>query len=152
MFKVLMTLLTVGAFFGCLSEPGAEKKSTKPITPAWKRVRKRLATSLEKRVKIGVVSGFIVAIGSTLYTYLSDVSNWSLGSRIVGALSGGLPGGMCIGVCVGLSLGLARSIEPLEGSRWSCAGIRREHVRCVLISSILVVRFVFAFPFLIVNH
>src|SRR5260221_284114 len=143
LLTVLMNVLTVGAFFGWLSEPGAEKKSTKPITRAWKRVRKRLATSLEKRLKVGVVSGFIVAIGSTLYTYLSDVSNWSLGSRIVGALSGGLPGGMCIGVCVGLSLGLARSIEPLEGSSWSWAGIRRDNVRWLLIGTSLIVGLVF---------
>jgi hypothetical protein len=149
LFTVLITVLTVGAVFGWLSEPGAEKKSTKPIMRAWMPIRQSLTAFLENRVKMGVVAGLVVGIGSTIYNYLSDVANWSFGSRIVGALSGGLPGGMCMGVCVGLSIGLARSIEPLEGSSWSWTGIRRDQVRWLLIGTSLIVGLILALPSLL---
>jgi DNA polymerase III delta prime subunit len=149
---VLMTALTFGGIFGWLSEPAAEKKSLKTITRVWMRIRQHLATALEDRVKIGVAAGFVVGIGSTLYNYLSDVDNWSFGSRIVGALSGGLPGGICMGVYVGLTIGLERRIEPLEGSSWSWTGIRRDSVRWLLIGSSLIVGLIFAFPFLLASH
>jgi hypothetical protein len=152
LLTVLITMLTIGVFFGWLSEPGAEKKSTKPTIRAWMSIRQRLTRALESRVKIGVAAGLVVGIGSTIYNYLGDTANWSLGSRIVGALSGGLPGGMCMGVCVGLSIGLARRIEPLEGASWSWAGIRRDNVRWLLIGTSLVVGLIFALPFLLSNH
>ncbi len=152
LLTVLMTVLTIGLFFGWLSEQGAEKKCTKTIMRIWMPIQQRLVTSLENRVTIGVAAGLVVGIGSTLYNYLSDVANWSFGSRIVGALSGGLPGGMCMGVYVGLSIGLARRIEPLEGSRWSWTGIRRDNVRWLLIGTSLIVGLIFAFPFMIPGH
>jgi DNA polymerase III delta prime subunit len=152
LLTVLMTVLTIGLFFGWLSESGTEKKSTKTITRIWLCMRQRLATSLENRVMIGVAAGLVVGIGSTLYNYLSDVANWSFGSRIVGALSGGLPGGMCMGVYVGLSIGLARRIEPLEGSSWSWTGMRRDNVRWLLIGASLIVGLVFALPFMIASR
>jgi serine/threonine protein kinase/DNA polymerase III delta prime subunit len=152
LLTVLMTVLTIGLFFGWLSEPGGEKKGSKPITRIWMRLRQRLTTSLENRVKIGIAAGLVVGIGSTLYNYLDDAANWSLGSRIVGALSGGLPGGICMGVYVGLSVGLARRIEPLEGARWSWAGICRDNVRWLLIGISLIVGLMFALPFLIFSQ
>jgi len=151
LLTVLMTVLTIGLFFGWLSEPGAEKKRTKTTTSAWMRIRQSLATSLENRVKIGVTAGLVVGIGSTLYNYLSDVANWSFGSRIVGALSGGLPDGICMGVYVGLSIGLARRIEPLTGSSWSWAGIRRDNGQWLLLGTSLIVGLILAFPFLLVQ-
>jgi serine/threonine protein kinase/DNA polymerase III delta prime subunit len=146
---VLITALIVGVLFGWLSEPGGVKKSTNSITRTWMRIRQRLATALENRVKIGVVAGSFIGMSSTLYLFLGDFDNWPLGSRIVGALSAGLPSGMLIGVCVGLSIGLARRIEPMEGSSWSWSGMGRGSVRWLLIGIGLFVGFMFAFPFMI---
>jgi serine/threonine protein kinase len=152
LLTVLMTMLTIGVFFGWLSEAGTEKKNPKPITRAWMRIRQRLMTALENRVTIGVATGLVVGTGSTIYNYLSDVANWSSASRIVGALSGGLPGGICMGVYVGLSIGLARRIEALEGASWSWARIRRDNVRWLLIGTSLIVGLIFALPFLLYNQ
>src|SRR5215472_7471401 len=53
LFTVLITVLTVGVVFGWLSEPGAEKKSTKPIMRAWVHIRQSLTTFLENKVMMG---------------------------------------------------------------------------------------------------
>jgi serine/threonine protein kinase len=146
---ILIAALIVGLLFGWLSEPEAEKKSTKDITSIWMRIRQRLTTSLENRVVIGGVFGSFIGISSFLYFYLGDFDHWPLGSRIAGALAGGLPFGMCLGVCVGLAVKLERRIEPLERSGWSWTGIRRDSARWLLVGTGLIVGLSFALPFMI---
>jgi serine/threonine protein kinase len=149
---VLMNALVVGLLFGWLSEPEAEKKSTNVIIRTGMRIRQRLATSLENRVVVGVVAGLFIGVSSTLYLYLGDFSDWSLGSRIVGALAGGLPNGMCMGVSLGLAIRLERRIEPTEGSSWSWTGIRRDSVTWLLIGIGMIVGLILALPFVLSSH
>ena len=149
---VLLAALIVGLLFGWLSEPRTEKKCTKTITRIWMPIRQRLTASLENRVVIGGVFGSFIGLSSLLYLFLGDFDNWPLGSRIVGALSSGLPFGMCMGVCVGLAARLERRIEPLEGSRWSWTGIRRDSTRWLLIGAGLMVGLICTLPFMISSH
>ena len=147
---VLTTALISGLLFGWVSEPETEIKSTKTITHL--RIRQSLAHSLENGVWIGVAAGLFVGISSFLYLYLGDFSDWSLGSKIAGALAGGLPIGMCIGVCVGLTVRLERKIEPVEASSWSWTELRRGISRWVFIGIGLLVEVMVVFPFLLTSH
>jgi serine/threonine protein kinase len=149
---VLMIALIVGLLFGWLSEPGTEKKGTKTITRTWMRIRQRLATALENRVTIGIAAGLVVGVGTVLWQYLVDFSNWPLGSRIAGAGAFGLLNGIFIGVSVGLVIRLERRIEPLEALSWSWTGIRRDLIRWLPIGIGLIVGLSFAFPFMISIH
>jgi transcriptional regulator with XRE-family HTH domain len=149
-FIVLTTALISGLLFGWGSEPETETKSTKTITHLW--IRQSLAHSLENGVRIGVAAGLFVGISSCLYLYLGDFSDWSLGSKIAGALAGGLPIGMCMGVCVGLTVRLARKIEPVEASSWSWTELRRGISRWVFIGIGLLVEVMVVFPFLLTSH
>jgi len=149
-FIVLTTALISGLLFGWVSEPETETKSTKTITHL--RIRQSLAHSLENGVWIGVAAGLFVGISSFLYLYLGDFSDWSLGSKIAGALAGGLPIGMCIGVCVGLTVRLERKIEPVEASSWSWTELRRGISRWVFIGIGLLVEVMVVFLFLLTSH
>jgi len=149
-FIVLTTALISGLLFGWASEPETETKSTKTGTPLW--IRQCLAHSLENGVWIGVAAGLFVGISSFLYLYLGDFSDWSLGSKIAGALAGGLPNGMCMGVCVGLTVRLWRKIEPVEASSWSWTELRRGISRWVFIGIGFLVEVMVVFPFLLTSH
>jgi len=116
------------------------------------RMRESIATSLESGVKIGVATGLFIGVTSALYLYLADFSDWSLGSRIIGALAGGLPNGLCMGVSIGLATKLERRIEPREVLSWSWAGIRRDTLRWLLIGSGLIVGLIFTLPFMLSSH
>src|SRR5258708_2603151 len=130
---VLITAFIVGLLFGWGSELKTEQKSTKITMPLWIRIRESLARTLANRTRIGVATGLFIGMSSFLYLYLGDFSDWSLGSRIAGALASSLPNGLCIGVCVGLTVGLERKIEPVEASGWSWTELRSGGVRWVLI-------------------
>jgi len=147
---VLTTALISGLLFGWASEPEPETKSTKTSTPLW--IRQSLAHCLENGVWIGVAAGLFVGISSFLYLYIGDFSDWSLGSKIAGALAGGLPNGMCMGVCVGLTVRLWRNIEPVEASSWSWTELRRGISRWVFIGIGLLVEVMVVFPFLLTSH
>src|SRR5215471_3943286 len=149
-FIVLTTALISGLLFGWASEPETETKSTKTITHL--RIRQSLAHSLENGVWIGVAAGLFVGISSFLYLFIGDFSDWSLGSRIAGALAGGLPNGMCMGVCVGLTVRLERKIEPVEASSWSWTELRRGISRWVFIGIGLLVEVMVVFLFLLTRH
>ena len=149
---VLMAALTIGWLFGWLSEPLPDKKSTKGIVRRWMYIRQRLATSLESSVRVGVVAGLVVGIGTMLNQYLTDFSDWSIGSRIAGAFTGGLLNGMYLGVSVGLVIRLERRIEPLEALSWSWKGIPRENARWPLIGTGLVVGLIFVLSLIISSH
>ncbi len=147
----LMAALIVGLLFGWLSEPEAEKKGTKTITCTWTQIRQNLATALESRVIITIITGLAVGIGATLYVYLVDYPNEPYGSRIAFALSSGLLNRMYLGFPLGLVIKLERRIEPLEALSWSWTRIRRNIVRWLPISigtgSIL--GLIFALPWII---
>jgi serine/threonine protein kinase len=149
---VLIAALIIGLFFGWLSEAGKEPKSKNSITRIWVLMRQWLTTALEKKVVIGGFFGSLIGMSGVLYFFVGDFDNWPLGSRIVGALAGGLPMGMCIGVCAGLAVRLERRIEPLERSRWSWAGLRRDSVRWLLIGTGVIVGLSLALPFMIASH
>jgi DNA polymerase III delta prime subunit len=145
---VLITALIVGLLFGWLSEPEVTKENPK----TWGRIRRSIATSLEKKVVVGGVFGTFIALCSMLYLFVGDFDNWPLGSRIVGALAGGLPIGMCMGVCAGLAIRLERRIEPLEVSSWSWTEIPRDIIRWLLIGIGLIVGLTLSLFFMVSSH
>ncbi len=149
---VVITALFVGLLFGCLSEPGVGKKSTKTIMRAGMRIRQSLATSLENRMVVGGVTGLFIGLCSMLYLYVGGFSAWSFGSRMAGTLTGGLLNGMYLGVCVGLVVRLEKRIEPLEVLNWSWTGMRRDMIRWLLIGTGLILGLICAISFMISSH
>lgn len=149
---VLITAFLVGLLFGWGSELKSGLKSTQTPAPLWARLRESLAYTLENRTRVGVAAGLFIGMTSFLYLYLGDFSSWSLGSRIVGALTSSLPNGLCIGICVQLTVRLERKIEPVEASGWSWTEMRRGIVRWVLIGIGVGVEIIVIFPFLFLRH
>jgi hypothetical protein len=135
-----------------LSEPEVAKKSPKIIARTGMCIRQSLATSLEKRATVGGIVGSLVGLSTALYLYLGDFSEWSFGSRIVGALTGGLLNGMYLGVCTGLVVRLEKRIEPLEVLSWSWTGMRRDIIRWLLIGTGLIVGLICAISYMLSSH
>jgi serine/threonine protein kinase/DNA polymerase III delta prime subunit len=150
LLTALIVTLVIGLPFGWLSEPETEKKGTKTITRTWMYIRQSLATALESRVKIGIITGLIAAISSVLYLYLVDYPNDPFVSRIAGALSYGLYDGIYMGLPLGLAIRPDKRIEPMEALSWSWTRIRRNIVKWLLISigTGLILGLIFALRFL----
>jgi transcriptional regulator with XRE-family HTH domain/GTPase SAR1 family protein len=144
---VLITALVVGLFLGWVSELDIGEESTRA-----ERIRRSVVLLLERGATLGVAAGLVVGMSSFLYLFIGDFSDWSLGSRIAGALASALPNGMCIGVCVGLTVRLERGIEPVEASGWSWAEMGRGITRWVFIGIGLIVEVMVMFPFLLSSH